>query len=321
MILIIDDDIAVRTSLLLLFQNEGYTAVAAASEDETLEIITQTNFSLTKLETKFSTTLVQPVKVARFVENENEEILWKQKSLNELNEFISPDVFSPENGMTFTKNNYSYVKQAGFIDVANFLLHTRNHLENQNALVEEKLDYKAISPEGENMVYKNISCSKIIFCEGYLYKENPWFNTLPFKPAKGEVLTIYCEELLTTSILNKDIFILPLPEKHHFKVGATYNWDDLTDKTTTEAKSELEKKLKKLIPYIFKVLKHEAGVRPASIDRRPIMGFHNENRNLGIFNGFGTKGVMLAPYFAKHFFSFIENKSRFCQELCVMGLY
>ena len=275
----------------------------------------------TELETKFNTSLVHPVKVARFFENENEETLWKQKSLNELNEFISPDIFSPENGMSFTKSNYSYVKQAGFIDVVNFLKHTRNYLENQNSLVEEKLDYDAIASEGENVVYKNISCSKIIFCEGYLYKENPWFNALPFKPAKGEVLTIHCEELLASSILNKDIFVLPMPERGYFKVGATYNWDDLTDETTPGAKDELEKKLKKLIPYKFKVVKHEAGVRPASIDRRPVMGFHNENRNLGIFNGFGTKGVMLAPYFAKHFCSFMENKTPLWQEVDVKRFY
>jgi len=51
------------------------------------------------------------------------------------------------------------------------------------------------------------------------------------------------------------------------------------------------------------------------------MGFHNENRNLGIFNGFGTKGVMLAPYFAKHFCSFIENKTPLWQEVDVKRFY
>lgn len=39
MILVIDDDIAVRTSLLLLFENEGYEAVAASSRDEALALL------------------------------------------------------------------------------------------------------------------------------------------------------------------------------------------------------------------------------------------------------------------------------------------
>jgi two-component system, NtrC family, response regulator len=54
MILIIDDDIAVRTSLLLLFQNEGYKAVAAASEEEALAQLTKNNISLIILDLNFS---------------------------------------------------------------------------------------------------------------------------------------------------------------------------------------------------------------------------------------------------------------------------
>jgi len=54
MILIIDDDIAVRTSLLLLFQNEGYAADAAASEEEALPVITKKNVTLIILDLNFS---------------------------------------------------------------------------------------------------------------------------------------------------------------------------------------------------------------------------------------------------------------------------
>ncbi|MCW3091556.1 MAG: sigma-54-dependent Fis family transcriptional regulator [Ferruginibacter sp.] len=54
MILIIDDDIAVRTSLLLLFQNEGYKAVAAASQPESLELLAKNNISLIILDLNFS---------------------------------------------------------------------------------------------------------------------------------------------------------------------------------------------------------------------------------------------------------------------------
>ncbi len=54
MILIIDDDIAVRTSLLLLFQNEGYTALAVASGQEALPVITKKPVSLIILDLNFS---------------------------------------------------------------------------------------------------------------------------------------------------------------------------------------------------------------------------------------------------------------------------
>src|SRR4051812_8591686 len=54
MILIIDDDIAVRTSLLLLFKNNGYAATVAASEKESLAAINQKKISLIILDLNFS---------------------------------------------------------------------------------------------------------------------------------------------------------------------------------------------------------------------------------------------------------------------------
>lgn len=54
MILVIDDDIAVRTSLMLLLQNEGYNAVTASSQDEALSILNKKEISLIVLDLNFS---------------------------------------------------------------------------------------------------------------------------------------------------------------------------------------------------------------------------------------------------------------------------
>lgn len=54
MILIIDDDVAVRTSLLLLFHTEGHDAIAAASREETLSLLEREQVSLIVLDLNFS---------------------------------------------------------------------------------------------------------------------------------------------------------------------------------------------------------------------------------------------------------------------------
>jgi two-component system NtrC family response regulator len=54
MILIIDDDIAVRTSLLLLFQNAGYKTLSAASKEEALSALDNKDISLIILDLNFS---------------------------------------------------------------------------------------------------------------------------------------------------------------------------------------------------------------------------------------------------------------------------
>ena len=260
----------------------------------------------------FNVKLIHQTKIARVLGSEQEEILWKKKTVNELSEFIDNKIHSSENEYRFLNSNYGFVNQAGFIDVPSFLTHTKKYLEQRNSFLKENFNYKDVVISENEIRYKNLICNKLIFCEGHLATQNPFFKELKFKPAKGEVLTIYCEELKTTSIINKDFFILPLSEAHCFKVGATYNWLDFTDNITNEAKETLVEKIDSVIPFPYKIIKQQAGVRPSTIDRRPVMGFHLVHKNVGIFNGFGTKAVMLAPYFAKHFCNFMFlNKELF----------
>ena len=54
MILIIDDDIAVRTSLLLLFQKEHFKATDASSAEQALAILVEKDISLIILDLNFS---------------------------------------------------------------------------------------------------------------------------------------------------------------------------------------------------------------------------------------------------------------------------
>jgi glycine/D-amino acid oxidase-like deaminating enzyme len=51
------------------------------------------------------------------------------------------------------------------------------------------------------------------------------------------------------------------------------------------------------LPYT--ILEHFAAIRPATLERRPFVGFHPVHPQIGILNGMGTKGCSLAPYFAR----------------------
>ena len=257
------------------------------------------------VEKPFGVKLIHQTKMARVFASEQEEVLWKKKAVNELSEFIAAEIHPAKNEYEFLKSDYGFVTEAGFVDVPKFLEHTKEYLIQTNSYLNETFNYNYAIIGEDKIQYKNTTCDKLIFCEGHLAIQNPFFQNLKFKPAKGEVLTIYCEELKTNSIINKDFFILPLPEAHCFKVGATYNWLDLTDNISEEAKNTLVEKINSVVQFPYKIISQQAGVRPATIDRRPIIGMHPSHKNIGVFNGFGTKAVMLAPYFAKHFCNFM----------------
>ena len=78
---------------------------------------------------------------------------------------------------------------------------------------------------------------------------------------------------------------------------------------------ELIEKIKKVIKVPFEIIEHQAGIRPTVLDRRPLLGLHPKHKSLSVFNGLGTKGVMLAPYFAKHFADFLDNKIELNKEV------
>lgn len=252
-----------------------------------------------------------PLKISRILSTSDEEILWIQKAANELEDFVEREI----------TNHRGEVKASGFLDVAVFLKAVLKYLREKDAFINEVFAHEALNVSDEKIIYKNIRAKKIIFCEGHLARHNPFFAAVKFKPAKGEVITIYSKELDTACIINKDIFILPLKQEGYFKVGATYDWNDLTDNTTTSAKEFLLQKLKEVIQSPVKVMKQEAGVRPATHDRRPVLGFHPKHPSIGIFNGFGTKSVLLAPYFAKHLCNFIFLKEELFAEADVKRFY
>lgn len=238
---------------------------------------------------------------------EQEKNLWIKKAESD-REFLDPQIY---HDLKLSEQDrlagYSKVLQAGNLEVKLFLEKTREYLVQNDSYLMQRFDYRELQYDGARAYYKHVHPQHVVFCEGHLLRQNPFFDYIPMKPAKGEVLTIRCEGLLLErEILNKGIFILPLGN-HSYKVGATYDWEDLSDTPTEAAKETLINKLKAVISIPFEVVAHEAGVRPAVIDRRPVVGTHAVYDNHHIFNGFGTKAVMLAPFFARQFVEHLKE--------------
>ena len=263
-------------------------------------------------EKTLNTTLIHKRSIIKPFTEEQEKILWLKKANDNVNTNTFLDK-TPYENLQLDKNyivkSYSKVLQAGNLDVEHFLEKTTMYLENNSSYLAEEFDFDQLTITAHEVLYKTISAEQIIFCEGHLITKNPYFNWIPMKPAKGETLTIHCPNLnLQNDIFNKGFFIMPLGNDL-YKVGATYEWDSLNDFPTEKARAELIKKLDSIISIPYQIAAHQAGIRPAVIDRRPIVGAHPEFKNTFIFNGFGTKAVMLAPYFAKQLLNFIQNNT------------
>lgn len=120
-------------------------------------------------------------------------------------------------------------------------------------------------------------------------------------PVKGETLLLRIPGLGLGHIVHRGVFLLPLGGDR-YRLGATFKWTDVWEGPTEEGRRWLLDKLATLLaPEAMthtEVLEHTSGVRPTSRDRRPILGRTSSHE--AVFNGLGSRGVLLAPWCARH---------------------
>lgn len=245
--------------------------------------------------------------------SEQEMQLWLERSkMQEFSSFI----YSVENACEIKELHeafgYGKVKGSGYVNLTTFLHSAEVFFRKHHLIIDKTFSAEDVQPGAESYSIENVSASKLVFCEGYHITKNPWFGFVPLKPVKGEVLLISAPELSEEFILNKKVFVLPVGDQQ-FKVGSTYDWDDLTEQSTRRGRDSIINRLENLISVKYSIENQWAGIRPTISDRRPVLGFHPENKNLAVFNGLGTKGVMLAPYFAQQMLRLLTNKN-YCVE-------
>ena len=206
--------------------------------------------------------------------------------------YFADSVIAPYGGIT--------IQQTAWMDVRKFVEAATNYFSKINCLIKGNINESEIHSEENKVTWKNISAKHLIFCNGYNGAQSTFFKNLPFLLSKGEIIEIECNALTDEYILNKGIYIVPSGNKT-FKVGATFSWDKLDQVPSQNGKNFLVAELNKILKAPYKIINHSAAIRPTTQDRRPFIGLSKTNPLMGIFNGMGTKGVMMAPYFAAQF--------------------
>lgn len=206
------------------------------------------------------------------------------------------------------------VKKGGFVRLTDFIPAMKNYLSKRATLINEKLDFDFLEINEDSVKYKEISAEKIIFCEGYEVVNNPFFSWLPLKLTKGETLTIKNPGWSFDSIINNGKHLIDHYDGY-MSVGATFEWKELNHEITVKGRNELLNHLEKNFEFNdWEVVNQKAGIRPTVSDRRPLGGVHPNYNNVFIFNGLGTKGVLIAPWFSKKMTGFLIHGEELPEE-------
>lgn len=256
------------------------------------------------LERELDTNFLHPCAIYRPYRNIEEQKAYLNQSAHpEIAPFLNT---KPDNEpfRSWIHNDFGGLETtvSGWLDTQLFCQSLRTYFEEQNLFYTETFDSQEL--DAAHRTWRAIEFDRLIFCEGVSGRGNEWFSWLPFSPVKGELLNLKMEDINTQIIVNQGVWLLPVGEGQ-FKLGATYDWKDLTWQPTEKATKYLTEKLENWLKVGYQVQSQQAGIRPATADRRPFVGLHPEQQMLGIFNGLGSKGVSLAPFLASQFADFL----------------
>lgn len=270
-----------------------------------------------ELETQFNKKYHFPIAIYRIFKSVEEQNNWFAACDNPvLSNYMSTKLINENHEGVLANFGYGKLMNTGRIDTKTLLQDYRNYLLNRKLIRNESFQYPELKIIENGVEYKGVISSKIVFCEGFGLKNNPYFNYLPMQEAKGELITIYAPNLNVNFLIKSALFVLPLGDDL-YKVGATFNWKDKTQLPTEEGKNELAAKLESFITVPYKIVEHIAGIRPTVKDRRPLVGKHPKHQNLAVLNGLGTRGVMIAPTVAKALYNNLENEIELDKEISI----
>jgi glycine/D-amino acid oxidase-like deaminating enzyme len=315
-----------KTVLMMSDSEKGSSAVAAGVFNPTIlkrftsvwkagEQLGVLHKFYTNIESHVEGTFFHPVDILRRFHDEREIKTWLKKSVKEdLKDFMSSDVIRYDNRSIDAPFNYGKVSGTGWVDAIGYMNKTVKYLKANSSFVRDSFDADELFHYEDQVVYKEYIAGKIIFAEGFKMLLNPYFNNLPLQGNKGEVLTIKVPGLKLDYIIKSSVFLMAYTDDL-FWVGATYNGEELSNVPTQEAKEFLTSRLERILKLPYEIVEHKCGIRPTTIDRRPFVGVHQDYKNYAVFNGMGSRSVLMAPWAAQQLFDSIYNDQPLDQEI------
>jgi FAD dependent oxidoreductase len=183
----------------------------------------------------------------------------------------------------------------------------RKILSDSNSLLEGAFDISMLGVHENHVTYKNITAEKVIFCNGISTFEYKYWENLPYVYNKGQALIADIPGLPANNIYKYGALAIVPWYDGLWWVGSSYENEFDTTEPTSAFREGMTKELSSVLNVPFTVIDHLASLRPATLERRPFVGLHPHYKSIGIFNGMGTKGCSLTPYFAKQFADHLTN--------------
>ena len=262
------------------------------------------------LESRLGASFFHDRKILQICKSDEEVELWRERASQEgYSEFVGDFTSAKSFGILNDSKGSYFIEHSAWVETRVAMQAFKNFFLENGVLRLEKFDYSKLDTSAEVLQYADLSAKRIIFCEGWQVLKNPYFSWLPYRPAKGEILELRSNADIPLHIIHRGNWIMK-NSPDTFRIGSTWDRENLNSEPTEEGKAELISALSNMFTteIDFEVANHFAGVRPCTATTRPHLGVHPDDSRLLSFNGFGSKGYALSPYFAKHFCQYLDGE-------------
>ncbi|MCD4779461.1 MAG: FAD-binding oxidoreductase [Candidatus Omnitrophica bacterium] len=261
-----------------------------------------------RFETRFNRKFFESKKIIRLFRDAQELSEWDKKSQQpHLTKYYGEKKKAGTWGSLINDQLGSFfIEQGGYcrkLDLLNCLTH---YFHETGCLRFQTFHYDNLKILDDHVRWNNQDFSQIIFCEGYLAQNNPWFKWLPFNHAKGEILELTTRNPLPDAVISCGKWCVPFG-KNKYMVGSTYSWDHFDCQTSQAGRQKILDAIGEFIHVDFEVVHQLAGVRPILKDLNPALGQHPEYPHVKIFNGLASKGLIWGPFYARQMTDYLIN--------------
>ena len=192
------------------------------------------------------------------------------------------------------------------VDAQELLNKWSRYLRTKNALLEEKIRFDELKFSGDTIQYKDITAENLVFCEGAIGRQNPFFPSLTFTQNRGDALLLSIPHLSPEHIYHKDFRLVPHRD-NLFWCGSNYIWEYDTLEPNIEWRIQTENALKSWLKLPFEIVDHWVAERPTTAGQQSLLLRHQQHKNLYFFNGLGTRGFSAGPSLAKEMAQLMLN--------------
>ena len=229
----------------------------------------------------------------------------------------------PSGAQLDAPHGYFRVQGSGWMDVPIFLSLAKDYLIQDDSYSEETFEARRLEISPGAHRYNGLEYRHVIICTGVPSIEadsgprTPLFGDLPFNPAKGHTVAVRVPGWGLKELIHAAVFVIPLDEDL-YRIGSTYSWHRLDEVVEPKEVRRLLDDFESICPMGYEVVKSRAGVRPATKDRRPLIGSLPNKPGCHLFGGLGSRAVMNAPSLARLLLKHIFQGMRIPEEISVL---